>query len=109
MTVGYYVSDVLEEPTATTMQWNAENGLPARAEVLSDMSRVIFQQGRAPVHHARKTQNWCPSNFPGIWVNEKWPGIITDLAPIENVSVIVKEELSKMHKASSEKTPFNNT
>ena len=71
-------------------------------------SRAIFQQDGAPVHPARKAQDWCNANFPGFWEKGTLPDNSPELTPIEDLWAIVNQELSKLSQSSLERTLFQN-
>ena len=106
VTAYYYVNEVLEKTDATKMLREKVNGSKTRLKLLSDMSRAIFQQERVPAYHARKTQDWCRARLPGLWEKGTWSGNSLDLSPIQIIWTIVRKELSKLPRASSEKRLF---
>ena len=43
----------------------------------------VFQQDSAPVHTAKRTQEWCQHNFNMVWTKDMWSPSSPDLNPME--------------------------
>lgn len=60
----------------------------------------IFQQDSAPAHKAKKTQEWCKSNFPDFITSQEWPPYSPDLNPMDYSiwSILETRVCAKRHK-----------
>ena len=57
-------------------------------------------QDGVPAHYSAKAQRWYESNLLHFWRREVWPGNSPDLNPIDELSVIVKQDLDKQKPAA---------
>ena len=61
----YYSSEVLEKTAATMIQLKNEMGHQS-VKLPPGMPKIVFQQDGASAHRARKDQEWCRADFPGL-------------------------------------------
>ena len=53
------------------MQRKKETGSQIKIMLPSDISEAVFQQYGAPAHWAKKTQEWCRTNFLDVWAKDE--------------------------------------
>ena len=108
VTADYYVSEILMKTLSATYKRKRKTGSIVQRKMMPNMSNSIYQQGSAPVHHSRKSQEWLKNNLPSFGEKGIWPGNSPDLSPIENVWAIVKNDMHSMTPPSNLEILVNN-